>query len=310
MNFLVILICLTINYVWLKDFDRFNDDWFFHFRERVMEATAGLKEKFAYGWLFGIAVLYAIPLLIVGVLLLLADDLFFGLLVMLLHVLVLLVAFDRTQPGKLASEFLAIWRLGDLQACKQFLQKELTSTEDATVDALKTDEQLAEYFSNQLTYRFFERMFVMFFWYVVAGPLAVVICYISYQLRDCHGGAESEIVVYSNEVTIRVLEWVPMRLLVLSFSLAGNFVKCFDAFKEIFWKVSMEDDYADLLHRFALTALDGSPYSFAGAESPGANDTDRVRIGEEIQALQALLERSQLIWLSVLALITVFGINS
>lgn len=309
MNFLVILICLTINYVWLKDFDRFSDSWFFRFRAAIAQMTTDVSNQYRHGWMLGIVLIYAIPLLIVGGLLLLLDGLFFGLLVMLLHILVLLIAFDRTQPGKLALDFLALWNRGDLQASRDFLEQEMATDPNAAALELESEDacSLAQFFSRQLTYRCFEKMFVMFFWYMVAGPLGIVVCYVSYQLRDCRWEDERRETEQGITVLIRALEWIPMRLLMLSFSLAGNFVKCFSNLKDIFWDFSMGGHYADLLQRAALNALDGSPYSTAGKSS--SDEVDRVRVSEEIQALQALLERSQLIWLSVLALITLFGIN-
>ena len=116
MYFLVILICLTINYVWLKDLDRFNDSWFFKFYAQVEQLTAKSPPKLTHGWWLPLLIVYAVPLLVVAALILFLQDIFFGIVVMLVHILVLLIAFDRTQPGKLASDFLVLWKQGDVAA--------------------------------------------------------------------------------------------------------------------------------------------------------------------------------------------------
>jgi len=311
MYFLVILICLTINYVWLKDLDRFNDSWFFKFYAQVEQLTAKSAPKLTHGWWLPLLIVYAVPLLVVAALILFLQDIFFGIVVMLVHILVLLIAFDRTQPGKLASDFLVLWKQGDLAACAHYLDREMATT---AVDLAATTDSaaLAAFFSKQLIYRCFEKMFVMFFWYMVAGPLGVVFCYVTYQLRDSRTGEAPEKVRHTNQILLRVLEWAPMRLLVLSFSLVGNFVKCFARLQEIFWDFSLDADYAALLHDFSDAALSGNEQEAKQEEQAQANReaAQRARIAGEIEQLQALLERSQLIWLCVLALITVFGINN
>lgn len=308
MYFLVILIALTINYVWLKDFDRFSDSWFFQFYTQVEKLSAETAQKMPSGWWLPLLIVYGVPLLAVSGMLVMLDDTLFGILVMLVHITVLLIAFDRTQPGKLASDFIALWKQGDREACAQFLEQKMATE---TVDLGKyADEALAVFFRTQLTYRCFEKMFVVVFWYMVTGPLGVVFCYITYQLRDIRCTGAPDVVEHSNRILIRVLEWAPMRLLVLSFSLAGNFVSCFARLREILWDFSLDADYAELLHEFAGSALSGTESNDDAAESDSRESAQRARIASEIECLQGLLERSQLIWLTVLALITVFGINT
>ena len=107
----------------------------------------------------------------------------FGIPTMVLHILVLLVAFDRTQPGKLAADFLAKWNDADFEGAKLYLEEEWPGPELSAVDGRMG---LLDYFCKQLIYRSFEKMFVMFFWYIIAGPYGVLFSYVSYQLRDSH----------------------------------------------------------------------------------------------------------------------------
>lgn len=303
MKFLVILICLMVNYLWLKDFDRFNDGWFFRFRCRVEDWASSLVEKIPLGWLAAFVLIYALPLASLALILFIAAGTVFGLATMMVHILVLLVAFDRTQPGQLAKDFLEKWKEGDMSACIDFLKQEFPTTSLPDVD---DKDGIGKYFSKQLTYRSFERMFVLFFWYMCAGALGILFSYISYQLRDSHREQQMPKQIDFINLVIQMLEWVPLRLLALTFSLAGNFVQCFENVRASFWRFSLETNNADLLYGYASCAASGMVIN--SAEKEGIDTAVQDRETAEIEAILGLLERSQAIWLSVLALITIVGL--
>lgn len=303
MKFLVILICLMVNYLWLKDFDRFDDGWFFRFRCRVEDWASSLVDKIPLGWLAGFVLIYALPLASLTLVLFITAGSIFGLATMMVHILVLLVAFDRTQPGQLAKDFLEKFRGGDMDACIDFLRREFSASSLPNAD---DKDAIGKYFSKQLTYRSFEKMFVMFFWYMCTGALGVLFSYISYQLRDSHREQQLQKQVDFINLLIQILEWVPLRLLALTFSLAGNFVQCFENVRSSFWQFSIDTNNADLLHGYAGCAASGMAVDSAAQEGLDTEAPDRE--SAEIQAILGLLERSQAIWISVLALITIVGL--
>ncbi|MBL6904548.1 MAG: regulatory signaling modulator protein AmpE [Pseudomonadales bacterium] len=306
MKFLVILICLMVNYLWLKDLDKFDDGWFFRFRGRVEGWSSGLDEKMPLGWLAAFAIIYGVPLLSLAIILFITEDSVFGLVTMVVHILVLLVAFDRTQPGQLARDFLEKWKNSDMASSLEFLQKEFKAS---SLPGEDDRYAIGKYFSKQLSYRSFEKMFVMFFWYMCTGALGILLSYITYQLRDSHPEQPQQRQVDLISFLIQLLEWVPLRLLALTFSLAGNFVHCFENVRESFWEFNKETNNADLLYGYAGCAISGMVLNTLtdddeGQEAGGVPDRESA----EIQAILGLLERSQAIWLSVLALITIVGL--
>ncbi len=304
MKFLVILICLALNHFWLKDHDRFDDRWFFGFRQRV-EALAQRVTRNAALWQPALAMIYVVPVALLLLVLELASGRMFGLLTMLVHVAVVLVAFDRSQPGRLAKRFLELRAAGDSEAIHAFLRKEFRGTREQRFDS---DDELAWFFGKHLVHRSFERMFVFFFCYVATGPLGVLVAYLTYQLRDSHGEATHRAAVTIIDDAIRLIEWIPLRLVALSFSLAGNFVQCFNQLKKSFWEFGREVDHAGLLYGFASFALFGGlPRGDTAADSGTAESSGRDHQQYQIESLQALLERCQLLWLSALALLTIFS---
>jgi len=143
----------------------------------------------------------------------------------------------------------------------------------------------------------------MFFWYMSTGALGVLVSYISYQLRDSHREEQLQKQVEFIKLVVQVLEWIPLRLLALTFSLAGNFVQCFENVRNSFWHFGIETDNAALLYSYAGCAASGMVVASAATEEEDAQLEAR-----EIQVNLGLLERSQAIWLSVLALITIVGL--
>lgn len=308
MKFLVILICLIVNHFWLGRFDRFDDGWFFRFRRLADRLAAGVAGLRPLGWLVPLLAVYGLPLLLLGLLLLALEGRGLGIPTMLAHILVLLVAFDRTQPGRLARRFLDKWRGDDLEGCALYLRSELRLTGDIEAD---DREGLVRFFEKQLAYRWFEKMFVVFFWYMLAGPMGVAVCYVSYQLRDSRGEdppGRRELVA----AAVGLLEWAPLRLLGLTLCLAGNFVRCFERVKDGFWRFGGGTDSASALHGYASAALHGLTPPEEEGEPASADDganaagyLARAARARQTDALHALLLRSQVIWLGAFALLTI-----
>ena len=312
MKFLVILISLSINYLWLKDFDRFDDSWFFRLRRLIEATTCRLESRAKISWLVPVALIYALMLLSLLMVLQLVSGTFSGFITMLIHIWVLLVALDRTQPGKLANEFLSRWRRGDSQGTLLFLQGQGLCAKER---AFRSEPEIYACFEEQLIYRCFEKMFIMIFSYLLAGAVGVLFAYVSYQLRDSHDEHQNEKQVNLIAGMIFILEWIPVRLLALTFCLVGNFVLCFDQLKPRFLDFTQHSNSADL-YVYASCALSGMSGSGETSDVPMSaqidpTDAENERLAQvgEVLALQALLERSQTIWLVVLALFTLLGLN-
>jgi len=313
MKFLVILICLTINYLWLKDLDRFDDAWFFKLRRKIEAGLSERSGRAGFAWMVPVIIIYALPLLALGFVLYAVSGVAFGLPTMLVHILVLLIVFDRTQPGKLASEFLARWRTGDVEGCVLYMRQEKLASSEAALDS---QALIAAFFKRKLIYRCFEKMFVVFFWYLLTGALGVLFSYVSYQMRDSHDESPDARQVNLICRITYFLEWLPLRLLALTFSLAGNFVQCFEKVKLSFWEFQPETDSGAALYSYAGCALSGLTVAVSDSEDPqelnelSAEERERLIEANEIEAIQALLERSQAIWLAILALMTIFGMQA
>ena len=290
MKFLVILLGLILTATWLKEVDRFDDSWFGRYQLALRKSVGKLKidEKFRLSVALG--AIYGVLLGAVMVLEALAEGAFYGVATMLLHLFVLLFAMDRTQPGRLA---------GNRQGCVDYLQAELSlEVPPNAVDG----SALVGRFKRLLAYRSFERVFMMYTLYMLAGPEGVMFGYVSYQLRSelCRG--EDRRLAMPLEKIIAIIEWVPLRLLAITFSLVGDFNSCVSRLRRHLWEFNTTSDNAQLIADWARCAL-----SEPAADEVQNADCDEAAMGAEIEALSGLLERSQIVWLVVVAVLTLVG---
>lgn len=309
MKFLVVLISVTANYFWAHDLDRFDDSWFFKMRSWLEERVGKLQHGKNEAWLYSLLLVFLVPLVALGAVLLLIDDFAFGLVSLFVHATVLLFAIDRTHPGMLAQEYLVHWREGDFEACYLFLQRELAGREIAASD---DPRQLHQNFGRLYTYRCFEKMFVMIFWYMVAGPLGVMFTYICYQYRDAsdtspYPAAGMQLI----HTLLLIIEWIPLRLVGLTFCLVGDFEACFEKLKNLmFDNTQAADDAIYALAGNALGISAGASDAVRFTADSRAQDSFRDLAALEIDSMQALLERSQIIWVCFLAVAAVFGLGA
>ena len=83
-----------------------------------------------------------------------------------------------------------------------------------------------------------------------------------------------------------------------------------------FWEFQPETDSGAALHSYAGCALSGLTVSVSESEDLqelsglSAAEQERLIEANEIEAIQALLERSQAVWLAILAVMTIFGLQT
>ncbi len=139
-----------------------------------------------------------------------------------------------------------------------------------------------------VAYRGFERMFAVIFWFVILGPAGALL----YRLSVLYGQAKP-----SRAATrwLWLLEWPAVRLMGLTWAMAGDFERCFFRCQRDL--LNREQTSSALLYDQMLGAL-GSQDA-----QPGAANVDL----DMIRASQPLFSRSLLLWVCVLALITLLA---
>ena len=321
MKFLVILLALIINHYWTRDRDVLNDRWFVKFQVWLAQRINGLPEHLAQiPWLYPLLVL-ALPTLSLSLLLVLIYGVALGLVTLLVHVAVLLALFDHVNVNGLTTRYLDSWRRGDYESAFLLLQQRW---HQVSLDNCDDRSSLHEEFCRFLLSSFFERLFAVLFWYVLLGPVGALFYHLGFLYRS---RVSPHVAIHASELVLRVvylLEWLPARLLGLTFSLAGDFVAAFARLRVVM--LDLDRSAVSVVHACALAALGATQRMLLVREEVGdAGEATTVLIdaentldeaafgpyaGQQIEALLALLHRSQVIWVSALALLALYGIDS
>lgn len=284
MEFLALVVALAI-YAWRGDGAPVQQDgWYASF------------QQFLASWMSGRGLQIAgviLPVLLLEVLYLVLGGVLGGLPEFALLVAVLLYVLGRGNLGVAVAAYLERWSRGDFQAAHQLLM-ESPSVDSA--EGIDSPSSLHAAARRRLYYRAFERVYAVIFWFVLGGPAAALAYRLAWLQEETPASAPAP-----DRLPLRAwLEWIPARLLALSFALVGDFDACLRQWRGLF----SENQAA------AVDVLESCGNAALGAREPATPESQEQLVSRgaaEIESVQVLHRRAMVVWLVVVALLAMIG---
>jgi len=220
------------------------------------------------------------------------DSLFWGFLAFALEIFLLLYVLSNAGISRHLQEYLDDLKEGDTQGAYHCADQHLSVPEVVVSEDL---HEMNEQVIKALMHRWFEYFFLMVFWYMLADVAGVLLAWFTVQYArasDCDSKAWRY---------LHWLEWIPVRLLGLTFCLAGNFMRALPVWQKSLWHLRAVS--ADVLFTVGSSALthNGETREWHSAAEDGSE------AAEELQEWQSLHIRSMSIWMIMIAAATVGG---
>ncbi|MEE3190009.1 MAG: regulatory signaling modulator protein AmpE [Pseudomonadota bacterium] len=240
---------------------------------------------------FRYSVVVVLPVVTITAAMLLADPYAFGLLSVLLKILVLLYVLSHISIGKHLEAYRSDLKKGDTQGAYHCADQYLAVPEVRVSDDLTT---MNHQVIRALLHRWFEFFFLMVFWYMVADIAGILLAWFSLQYaRATHCDAQGWRYLHW-------IEWIPVRLLGLTYALAGDFLRAFPVLHSYLWDRTTHS--ADVLYRVANESLAGQSVTMSCPVDESAEEA-----AAELDRWQRLHIRSLSVWMVIIATATVGG---
>ena len=241
-------------------------------------------------------VLVAAPPALAGTTLWLTRDWLFGIPVFVMSLAVLLYSLGRDGVNEQVSNYLQDWKRGAMQSA--FYDVQNLVPENAMGEHTEP-AWLHEQVCKSLLFESLERYFTVIFWFLLLGPAGALLVWLS----GLATRSEALKLAQTAQQVQRVLEWLPIRLLLFTCALAGDFSRCAGSFLGL-GRVS-DRPGRQVLFDAAAKALPvgafGSLPMMDGEDPAGQEEVIREGLAQ-ISALGDLLHRSAMIWLVLFAI--------
>ncbi|MFJ3451212.1 regulatory signaling modulator protein AmpE [Pseudomonas sichuanensis] len=274
MSFLVLVLAL-----WFEKFSslrqRLQRDGFY-LGELVRLERSGKVHPW---WTLAILILAPVALLVL--LLHVLEPVAYGLLALPVHLLVLIYSLGRGDVKAALGPFRDAWRRGDDQAALHVAERDLGLAADDAMSLIRRAQ-------GHLLWQAYQSFFAVIFWYFLLGPAAAL----AYRLLALTGEHSRQPALKTLAEQLRhALDWLPVRVLAVSFALVGNFVAVTRVMLHelLDWHISA----GHLVAKVGRVA-DDIP-----------EEEDRQRGLERLDSLWELLLRSAVLWYACFALWTV-----
>ncbi|WP_434773380.1 regulatory signaling modulator protein AmpE [Pseudomonas entomophila] len=230
-----------------------------------------------------LVLLVAMPMGLLAWVLHVLDPVAYGLLTLPVHLLVLLYSLGRGQAKGALGPFRDAWRRGDSQASLAAAARDL-GIRGEEAGSVVTRVQ------GHLIWQVYDGFFAVIFWYAVLGPAGAL----GFRLLTlCRQHGRQRDLVRSAGRLRHALDWVPARLLVVSFALVGHFVAIM--------RLLLQEALAWRTTAPALLARAGQ-----AADSPLEPGAGQQGL-DYLDSQWALLQRSAVLWYVGLALVVVLA---
>jgi len=249
-----------------------------------------------------------LPLIVVYYLLSFFENWLFGLLGIALQAAILFYALGRGNLFEQTETYLEHWREGQFQSSYHYATRYFRVPHAVDIDNV---EQMHKTVRAGLFYQWFEQVFVIVFWFILAGPIAALFI----RLLALYEQSQSNLKPTDEQMPLQIqhaLEWLPARILALTFAIAGNFTMCFKVWSSAImnWKMPTQD----VLHTSGMAALGVCEAGENFGQKPRSNakhdNTPDAALlsayATELETIQELVIRSLVVWILVLAVVTIF----
>ena len=158
-------------------------------------------------------------------------------------------------------------------------------------------QELAQTVKESILLQANSQMLGVFFWFIFLGPVGAVLFRLSCILKEKNRSVTDDFAEASREL-YRILVWLPARICVLSYAVAGSFVDTMSDWGSLsdFWQRDSED-FIIASGKGALR-YDDRLHAEDGDEEPDING---------IKLALALVKRAVIVWVVFLGLLTVTG---
>ncbi|MFB4394856.1 MULTISPECIES: regulatory signaling modulator protein AmpE [unclassified Pseudomonas] len=277
MSFLVLVLVL-----WVEKFSalrpRVQRDGFF-----LAELARLERSGKVHPW-WSLAILVLAPVALLSLLLYVLEPVAYGLLALPVHVLVLLYSLGRGDAKAALGPFRDAWRRGDQQAALHVAERDLGLAADDPRDLLARVQ-------GNLLWQAYQSFFAVIFWYFLLGPAAAL----AYRLLALSAANSHQPALKERAAQLRhAFDWLPVRVLAVSFALVGNFVAVTRVMlhEVLNWHISA----GQLVARVGRVADD----------IPEEEEEAQRGLGR-LDSLWELLLRCAVLWYAAFALWTVLG---
>lgn len=283
MTFLALILGLLLLQLWGSDNPIQNDRWFADVQARIDQWLESPAAR--------LAVVVLGPMVLAMLVLDVLRPLLFGLLWIAAAALLLLYSFGRGDYHARVARY--------TQACRQGVFE--VPDDEAAVAASAAEQPIPEPIPElapaispaqmhagnlgEMLYAGYQRWFPVLFYFLLLGPAAALAYRLLQLCRDSYAPRHAAAMLH-------VLDWVPARLLALVFALVGDFVRSGKALQQGFF--STTEPAQEVLLRVAVAA-GAVPEVDTGEASYG------IWAAEQVAATTALLSRSAVVWIVVVA---------